>query len=66
MLLALAAGLVNQGGACKDSVFATEYAKAFDPQRGYGGSAEKVQMHSPMTECTWVPQFPLGRCSQSA
>jgi hypothetical protein len=49
MLLALAAGLVyhlvNQGGVCRDSVFATEYAKAFDPQRGYGGAAERVSSH---------------------
>lgn len=52
MLLALAAGLVNKGGVCKDSVFVTEYAKAFDPNRGYGGSAEKVQNHPP--DCTRV------------
>jgi hypothetical protein len=52
MLLALAAGLVNQGGVCKDSVFATEYAKAFDINRGYGGSAEKVRKNSETMDLT--------------
>lgn len=44
MLLALAASLVNQQGACKASDIATEYAKAFDPSRGYGGSAQQVRL----------------------
>lgn len=42
MLLALAASLVNHQGACRASAVATEYAKAFDPARGYGGSAQQV------------------------
>lgn len=42
MLLALAASLVNNKGVCSAPDVATEYAKAFDPQRGYGGSAKMV------------------------
>lgn len=43
MLLALAASLVNSGGDCRAADVATEYAKAFDPNRGYGESAEKAR-----------------------
>jgi hypothetical protein len=44
MLLALAASLVNAGGACKASHIATEYANAFDLDRGYGGSAQQASV----------------------
>lgn len=42
MLLALAASLVNARGACKAPHIATAYAHAFDPDRGYGGSAQQA------------------------
>lgn len=42
MLLALAASLVNARGTCRASHIATEYANAFDPDRGYGGSAQQI------------------------
>lgn len=42
MLLALAASLVNHQGDCTAVQTATEYAKAFDIARGYGGHARDV------------------------
>jgi len=42
MLLALAASLVNHHGDCTAVQTATEYSKAFDVFRGYGGHARDV------------------------
>eukprot|EP00879_Flechtneria_rotunda_P000123 GHRR01000185.1.p1 GENE.GHRR01000185.1~~GHRR01000185.1.p1 ORF type:complete len:477 (+),score=171.76 GHRR01000185.1:587-2017(+) len=41
MLLALAASLINRRRCCAQDA-AAQYACAFDPQRGYGGSAVKI------------------------
>lgn len=41
MLLALAASLVNKGRCCV-AESTHQYVLAFDPNRGYGGSAVKV------------------------
>jgi hypothetical protein len=59
MLLALAASLVNQRGRCVASDAATQYALAYDPQRGYGASAGWVSGVRGCTEGS-PPLYPVG------